>query len=98
MAHFPQNHGYQKQSSHTLLEDISVRHIKCVPAWLNEALCGETDFDLQAKIWTKVKIFHFLFILSKSSFMMFLRGNTNETLFGNYLYNLTKYCSKIGQS
>ena len=28
----------------------------CVPAWLNEAVCGKTDFELEAKIWAKVKI------------------------------------------
>ena len=39
----------------------------CVPAWLNEALCGKIDFELQAKIWAKVKIFHFWYIFSKSS-------------------------------
>ncbi len=25
---------------------------KCVPAWLNEALCGKIDFELWAKTWT----------------------------------------------
>ena len=39
----------------------------CVPARLNEALCGKIDFELQAKIWAKVKIFHFWCILSKYS-------------------------------
>ena len=39
----------------------------CVPAWLNKALCVQIDFELEAKIWAKVKIFHFWYILSKSS-------------------------------
>ncbi len=37
----------------------------CVPTWVNEALCGKIDLELQAKIWTKVKIIHFWYILSK---------------------------------
>ncbi len=36
----------------------------CVPAWLNEVFCGKTDFELWAKIWTKVKFFKFWYISS----------------------------------
>ncbi len=37
------------------------------PAWLNEAFCSKIDFELQAKIWIKIKIFHFWYILPKCS-------------------------------
>ena len=57
-------------------------HYNCVPAWLNEALCGKTDFELLAKIWAKLEIFHFWYIHSKSIIPNTIMTNTffNENM------------------
>ena len=63
----------------------------CVPAWLNEALCGKTDYE--AKIWAKVKIFHFWYISHHTKHKKhFFNENVEEKrCYGTFLQSLTVF-------